>query len=57
MPKLLLMSVLFATAIIPAFTAQDRSPLRGLKRACAGMLVFNVLYLLAATLVYPRICW
>jgi hypothetical protein len=57
MGKLLLLSVLMATAIIPALAAKHRSAPAGLARAVAGMLVFNVLYLIAVTLVYPLTAW
>ncbi len=55
MAKLVLMSVLFATAIIPIITARDSGPKRGLTRAVRGILLFNIIYLLAVTLLYPRI--
>ena len=57
MYKLLLMSVLFAPAVIPALQARDAKPKRGLKRAVGGMLLFNVVYMLAVIFVYPHICW
>lgn len=46
MAKLLLMSILFATAAIPIFFAHDRSPHRGLKRSLLALLVFNIIYVL-----------
>jgi hypothetical protein len=57
MAKLLLMSVLFATATIPAVTAGDPMPKRGLARAVRGILLFNLFYVLAVVFVYPKICW
>jgi hypothetical protein len=57
MAKLLLMSVMFATAIIPAVAAADPLPKRGLARAIRRMLLFNLLYALAVIFVYPRISW
>lgn len=57
MAKLLLMSVVFATAIIPALAAADQLPRRGLARAIRGVLIFNVVYLLAVIIIYPRIWW
>jgi hypothetical protein len=57
MHKLLLMSVLLATAVIPAIGAHDPRAKRGLRRTVTRMLLFNALYLLAVVFVYPRICW
>ena len=57
MAKLLLMSVLFATATIPAVTAGDPMPKRGLARAVRGILLFNLFYVLAVVFVYHKICW
>jgi len=56
MAKLLLMSVLFATAIVPSLNARDPRPKRGLMRTVRSMLVFYVFYLLGVIFIYPRIC-
>jgi hypothetical protein len=56
MAKMVLMSVLFATAIVPTLAARDPLPKRGLMRAVRGMLVFYVFYLFGVAVVYPRIC-
>ncbi len=42
--KHLLISVIFATFIIPAIAARDRNPRRGAKRMLLLFLVFNLLY-------------
>jgi hypothetical protein len=55
--KLLLMSVLLATAIIPAAAARDELPRRGLRRAILAYLAFNLVYAVLVILVYPKICW
>jgi hypothetical protein len=57
MHKLLLMSVLLATAFIPLFAARESTPERGLYRTVIGVCTFNFVYLLAVTIIYPRICW
>lgn len=57
MHKFLLMSVLLATAIIPALASRDPGAKRGLDRTIVGMVIFNFVYLLAVVFVYPRICW
>jgi hypothetical protein len=55
--KLLLMSVLLATATIPALAAADPQAKRGLARAVRGILIFNVFYVIALMFIYPRIAW
>jgi hypothetical protein len=57
MHKVLLMSVLLATAFIPLIAAQGSTPERGLRRTVIGVCAFNFVYLLAVTIIYPRICW
>ena len=55
--KILLMSVVLMTAAIPAVTARDVMPRRGLRRAIFGLVAFNVVYALLVMFVYPQICW
>jgi hypothetical protein len=57
MAKLVLMSALFAMAIIPAIAAKDRRPRRGLKVALLGVVVFNLVYLMALLFIYPKIAF
>jgi hypothetical protein len=57
MAKLLLMSVVLATAIIPAIVARDPKPRRALRRAMFGMVAFNAIYAVLVIFVYPQICW
>jgi hypothetical protein len=57
MHKLLLMSVLLATALIPLLASRGSTPERGLRRTVIGVCTFNFVYLLAVTIIYPRICW
>ena len=54
MQKIILMSVIYATAIIPLLAARDTSARRGLRRAIAWLLAFNVIYLLAVVFLYPH---
>lgn len=51
------MSVVLMTAAIPAVTARDKLPRRGLRRAILALAAFNVLYALLVIFVYPQICW
>jgi hypothetical protein len=55
MQKLLLVSLLIATVALPMWAARARSARLGLRRAVFWMLAFNILYLLAVRLVYPRL--
>jgi hypothetical protein len=57
MHKFLLLTMLLATALIPALAANDPGARRGLERTVVSMAVFDVVYLLALIFVYPRICW
>jgi hypothetical protein len=51
------MSIVFASAVIPALAAKDRVARRGLRRTIVGLLAFNVLYVVLVIWVYPKICW
>ena len=55
LPKLLLLSVIIASVVIPVLAARDPNPRRSLRKAVFFMIVFNVLYLLAIRFVYPRL--
>lgn len=54
MGKLILLSLLFATLIIPMRAAGDSSPGRGFRRLLFMLLSFNALYLFLILYVYPR---
>jgi hypothetical protein len=55
MQKFLLASILFANLAIPIWASREGNPRRGLKKAVASMLAFDVLYLAALLLIYPRL--
>ena len=55
MGKLVLISVLVATLVLPMRAARDRSPARGLRHAVLWMSAFNFLYLLAVIYLLPRL--
>jgi hypothetical protein len=55
MRKLILLSLLFASVMIPIRAARERNARRGLRKAIFATLVFEVFYLLAIVLVYPRV--
>ncbi len=54
-PKLLLASLLIATVALPMRAARARSARRGLRTAVFWMLAFNLIYLFAVRVVYPRL--
>jgi hypothetical protein len=55
MRKLILISIVFASAVIPIWAARERSARRGLRKAIFAMLAFYVFYLFALVFVYPRV--
>ena len=44
MHKLMLLSVIFATIILPSLAARSRNPVAGVKRTIALMLLFHFFY-------------
>ena len=50
MHKFLLLTMLLATALIPALCARDPGARRGLERTIVSMAVFDFVYLLALVL-------
>ncbi len=55
MQSLLLTSILVATLALPIVASRDRLPRRGLRRALLAMLAFELFYLFACIVIYPRI--
>ena len=55
MATLLIMSVLFATVLIPLWAAREPSARRGYKRTVLGLCVFNALYLVALLVLYRHL--
>lgn len=53
--KLLLISIMMMSIIIPAEAARQKDPRRGLRRALRNMVLFNLFYVLAITFIYPRL--
>jgi hypothetical protein len=53
--KLLLVSIVFATIVLPLRAASEPSPSRALRRVLVSMFAFNVIYLIAILYVYPRL--
>jgi hypothetical protein len=53
--KLVLISILIMSIVIPANAAASRDPRRGLRRGLWQMVLFNLFYVLAVTYLYPRL--
>jgi hypothetical protein len=53
--KLILLSLLFATLVLPGRASKDPIPQRGLQRALRQMAVFYVVYWLALLLIINRL--
>ena len=54
MGKMILMSIIFATVLVPASAALQRNHRVALQRVVLGMLLSNLLYLIAVLFVFPR---
>jgi hypothetical protein len=55
MQKLLLLSMLIAAVAIPAWASGTAHPARAVKKAVLYTFFFNLLYLLALRIIYPRL--
>jgi hypothetical protein len=53
--KFLLMSILVMSILIPARAASHPNPELGLRRALWQMAIFDLIYVLAIWVVYPRL--
>ncbi len=52
MKKFILMSVLYAVLILPSLAARERNAVRGVKRAVAMSVAYNVLYVFLVLVVW-----
>ncbi len=52
MDKLAMISIIIATAVVPAIAARDPNGQRALRRMMFFLLVFNALYLAYVTMVH-----
>jgi hypothetical protein len=55
MKKFLLLSVLYALVVLPGVAARERHPVRGLKKAIALMVLFNLFYAFAVLVIWPQL--
>ncbi len=53
--KLVLISIMIMSIIIPARAAAMKDSRRGLRKALLQMTLFNLFYVLAVTYLYPRL--
>jgi hypothetical protein len=54
MSKLILMSIIIATVVIPTRAAREKNPRNGLRKAVVQMLLFEAFYLFALRFLYGR---
>ena len=55
MQKLILVSIIAITIIVPAVAARDPDPRRALRKAVVWTLAGIVLYTLSVIFIYPRL--
>ena len=55
MVKVLLLSLIVAHVVIPAYFAGGKNPRLSFKRMVTAMFVFNLFYLLGLLYIYPRL--
>lgn len=55
MPKLILMSILAISVVVPAIAAREPNPRRALRKALLWTVVGIFSYVMAVLLVYPRL--
>ena len=54
MSKLILLSVIIATIVLPARAARERSPKKGLRKVILYVCLFNAFYLFSLIYLYGR---
>jgi len=54
MAKLLLLSTVLVSIMLPILAARDANPRRGLRRCVQGMVLYNLFYVFAVLEIYPR---
>lgn len=55
MAKLLLLSVILVCVWLPIVAARDPNPWRGLQTTVHGIVLYNIFWVFAALVIYPRI--
>jgi hypothetical protein len=54
MSKIILLSIIFATIIIPGICAREKNPKKGMRKLVIYMLAFNAFYAFALRFLYGR---
>ena len=54
MAKLILLSILAATVVMPSLAARETNAARGLKKLLVQMLAFSILYWVAVIFLTPQ---
>ena len=54
MAKLVLLSLLASTALIPMLTTRDTLPRRALRRTVVWMCIFNAVWMVLVLFILPR---
>lgn len=54
MAKLILLSVLVATVVMPSLAAREQSPFGGLKKLLAAMFAFSLFYWVVVMFLVPE---
>ncbi|HTA91624.1 MAG TPA: hypothetical protein VK745_18705 [Polyangiaceae bacterium] len=55
MSKLILLSIVIATIVVPASAAREPSPRKGLRRVIIWMLLFEAFYVFALMFLFGRV--
>ena len=55
MRKFLLLGLLLSMIVVPLLGGRDRTGARALKRTILIIIVVNLFFLLALTIIYPRV--
>ena len=55
MKKLILLSMIIASIVIPARTARIKNPQEGLRKMLIQVLIFELIYLILVTFVWTRL--
>ncbi|HEX3596551.1 MAG TPA: hypothetical protein VHU80_15680 [Polyangiaceae bacterium] len=55
MSKAFLLSLIISAIVIPAITAKEKNPRKGLKKTIVWVLVFNAFYLFNLMYLYGRL--
>ena len=55
MQKIVLVSIIAISILVPAIAARDPNPRRALRKVVVGMLIGICAYVLAVLVIYPRL--